>query len=186
MMDRRDILKAAAAAPIVGLLPRGPASSDCPDASAAATEAPPTAVEVTPRAASERYFRIYRIAGNGTERVIEPCMTEGAAEAFVRVYNECSQGRPERAVAREIDIFSARLIDDVPPQPPRWRVRIVSQSTGVESDVWEYPSKEEADELAEWFGRDGGLRAEVVRVVLAPNVSPCRSWDSAFPKGGGE
>lgn len=57
---------------------------------------------------SERYFRVYRIDRQGHESVLDPCLRSRAAESFIRSYNQVAQDG--RAVAREIDVLSARLL----------------------------------------------------------------------------
>lgn len=59
-------------------------------------------------ASSEKYFRIVRVDDDGSETVIDPCLRRDPAEAFLRSYNEITSGG--RAVAREIDVMSARLV----------------------------------------------------------------------------
>ena len=50
---------------------------------------------------------------------------------------------------------------------PRFRVDIVCDGTGGRELAGQFIEEREADELADWFGRSGPVRAEVTRIGRA-------------------
>ncbi|HWB14469.1 MAG TPA: hypothetical protein VG826_34910 [Pirellulales bacterium] len=85
-----------------------------------------------------------------------------APEYFARWYYLC--GRHKKITIERCEVDIPVGVDVLATKVHPYRVDIVRDSTGRRVPACCFENKQRADKLADWFGRDGDLRAEVVEL----------------------